>query len=116
MASEKEYVISASELEKLTSDASISNAIKELANMLTGRSQDLPHRFRAPETMAKYMEDWGTNSTYACQPIHGSSTANPLMLILTTRPTQKILELQFHAADGMRLFTLEIEYAIPEKR
>lgn len=115
MASEKEYLVSASELEKLTSDASISNAIKDLANMLSGRSQDLPHRFRAPNLMAKYMEDWGTNNTYVYQAIHGSNAANPLMLQMTTRPSQKILEMIFCAADGMRLFTLEIEYAVSEE-
>jgi hypothetical protein len=32
------------------------------------------------------------------------------MLQVTTRPTQNILELVFQGADGMRLFTLEIEY------
>ncbi len=114
---EKKYVLNASELESLRKDASVSEAIKELADILSGRSQDLPHRFKAPAAFNEYMKqmDYGINqSIYHQLPLgYGSAT---VMLQLTTRPTQKILELCFQAPDGMRLFTLEIEYAVPEKR
>lgn len=109
--SDKQYVISSEELNALHKDASVSEAIKELANILSGRSQDLPHRFKAPESFAFYMKDlyFGTNqSVYHQIPVGYSS--NRLMLQITTRPTQKILELIFQGADGTRLFTLEIEY------
>lgn len=113
---EKQYQISAAELDSLRKDASVSDAIKELANILTGRSHDVPHRFRAPAAFLEYMKqlDYGVNqSVYHQIPIgYGSA---PVMLQLTTRPTQHILELCFTGPDGMRLFTLEIEYAVPEK-
>jgi hypothetical protein len=110
-----DYVLSGEELEKLREDASISNAIKELAGILSGRSQDVPHRFRAPEAFGQYMTDYGVNTGYV-QYLQITQTNNPVMLQITTRPTQKILEFVFQAADGSRLFTLEIEYAVPEKR
>jgi hypothetical protein len=105
-----EFVVTGEELKKLQEDASVSNAIKELANVLTGRADDLPHRFRAPGQFAKYMDDWATNSSYYTTPIYGSASSNPMTLQMTTRPTQRILEMVFQAADGTRLFTLEIEY------
>jgi hypothetical protein len=43
-------------------------------------------------------------------PLTYSTQINPLMLQVTTRPQQKILELIFQDANGQRLFTLEIEY------
>jgi len=112
--SEKQYVISSEELNSLHKDASVSEAIKELANILSGRSQDLPHRFRAPAGLQKYLDDYGVNQSYYYQ-IQIGYNANPLTLQVTTRPTQKIIEFCFCSPDGMRLFTLEIEYAVPEK-
>jgi hypothetical protein len=84
--------------------------VTALGKFLDARTQDLPHRFRAPAAMRQYMDDWGTNSTYQFYPLHGSNPANQMTIQVTTRPTQKILEMVFQAADGMRLFTLEIEY------
>jgi hypothetical protein len=107
--SENKYVLSESEVKKLQEDASVSSAIKDLASVLSGRADDLPHRFRAPASMAQYMEDYATNPSVFHQFAVGYS-ANPLLLQITTRPTQKILELIFQGSDGMRLFTLEIEY------
>lgn len=112
--SEKVYQLTETELSKLTQDASISGAIQELAGMLSGRANDLPHRFRAPALLQQYLDDHGVNQSYYHQLQLGYSS-NPLMLQVTTRPTQKILELVFNSPDGMRLFTLEIEYAVPEK-
>lgn len=112
---EKQYQLSASELEALRKDASVSNAIQELANILSGRSQDLPCRFKAPARFAEYVDDFGVNQSMYHQLQLGYNSANPLILRVTTRPTQKILELGFDGADGSRLFTLEIEYAIQEK-
>jgi len=110
----EKYLISANELNALHKDASVSEAIKELANILSGRSQDIPHRFRAPAGLAQYLEDYGVNQSYYHQ-LQIGYNANPLMLQVTTRPTQHIIEFCFCAPDGMRLFTLEIEYAVPEK-
>jgi ABC-type transporter lipoprotein component MlaA len=92
--------------------------VSALGEFMDARTQDLPHRFRAPKLFAEYLTDWGTNSTYVTTPIYGGNTANQMTLQMTTRPTQHILEIIFTAADGMRLFTLEIEYgdAIQEKR
>jgi hypothetical protein len=105
-----DYVVSGEELAKLTEDASVSNAIKSLANILSGRSQDLPHRFRAPSSLREYFDQFPVNvSMYHQLPLTYNST-NPIMLQVTTRPSQHILELIFQAGDGMRLFTLEIEY------
>jgi hypothetical protein len=84
--------------------------VTALGEFITARTSDLPHRFKAPAAMREYMEDWGTNSTYQFYPLHGSNPANQMTIQVTTRPTQKILEMVFQAADGMRLFTLEIEY------
>ena len=113
----EKYLVTGEELAALHKDASVSEAIKGLADILTGRSQDVPHRFRAPAAFAEYMKqlDFGTNqSMYHQLPIgYGSA---PVMLQITTRPTQKILELCFQDACGTRLFMLEIEYAVPETR
>lgn len=88
-----------------------------LGEMLIGRTQDLPHRFKAPRAFAEHMEDWGTNSTYHSVPIHGSSPANGITIQMTTRPQQHIFEMIFQDYSGMRLFTLEIEYdALPTQR
>lgn len=112
---DKQYQISAAELNSLRKDASVSDAIKELADILSGRSQDLPHRFRAPARFAEYLADYGVNQSYYQQLQVTYDATAPLMLQITTRPTQKILELVFTGPDGTRLFTLEIEYAVPEK-
>src|SRR5580692_7490031 len=106
----KEYVVGQDELDKMREDASVSNAIKELANILSGRSQDLPHRFRAPSSLAKYFDEYPVNTSMYHQVPLSYNSSNPIMLQVTTRPTQHILELIFQAADGSRLFTLEIEY------
>lgn len=106
----KEYVISSDELAQLTKDASVSEAIKELANILSGRSQDLPHRFRAPTSLKEYFDKFPVNQSVYHQIQLGNNYANPMLLQVTTRPSQDILELVFQGADGMRLFTLEIEY------
>lgn len=107
----REYVITAAELADLTENASIAKAIKELADVLSGRANDLPHRFRTPSAFLDYMKqlDYGTNQSVYHQIAIGYGSA-PVMLQITTRPTQKILELVFQGPDGMRLFTLEIEY------
>lgn len=113
----EKYVLSGEELAALHKDASVSEAIKELANILSGRSQDLPCRFRAPAAFLEYMKqaDFGVNQSVYHQIQLGYGPA-PILLQLTTRPTQKILELCFQGPDGMRLFILEIEYAVPETR
>jgi hypothetical protein len=114
--SEKQYVISSEELNSLHKDASVSEAIKELANILSGRSQDLPHRFKAPASLGNYLSDYGVNQTYyQLIQLPTSNQGCPLTIEITTRPTQHILEFIFQAPDGMRLFTLEIEYAVSEK-
>lgn len=86
--------------------------------LIQSRTNDLPHRFRAPASFAAHMEDWGTNSTYHSIPIMGGNPANIMTIQMTTRPTQKVFEMVFTDASGMRLFTLEIEYgdAIPKTR
>lgn len=108
----KEYVVGAEELDKLREDASVSNAIKSLASILTGRADDLPHRFKAPGKFAEYFSDWkeSNSSMYHQLPLNYSQPSRPLMLQVTTRPAQRILELVFQDANGMRLFMLEIEY------
>jgi hypothetical protein len=107
----KEYLLSETELIQLHKDASVSNAIKELADILIGRSNDLPHRFKAPKAFAQYMMDWGVNTTQrSIINIYGSNISCPMTMDMTTRPTQKIFEIIFQGADGTRLFTLEIEY------
>jgi len=106
----RKYVIDEKELNHLEGMEGVAGAIRELTALLTNRTQDLPHRFKCPKAFAEYMEDWGTNSTYYSIPIHGSGHIAPMQIQMTTRPTQKILELVFVAADGMRLFTLELEY------
>jgi hypothetical protein len=107
-----EFVVSGDELKKLQEDASVSSAIKELAGLLGGRVNDLPHRFRAPSSLRDYFNKYPVNQSYYHQiPIMYANAACPLILQITTRPAQNILELIFQGADGMRLFTLEIEYA-----
>ena len=89
--------------------------VSAFGELITQRTQDLPHRFKAPASFAERMEDWGTNSTYHTVPIYGSNHVNGMTIEMTTRPTQKILELVFTAMDGTRLFTLEIEYGAIQK-
>jgi hypothetical protein len=84
--------------------------VTALGEFISVRTQDLPHRFKAPASFAQYMADWGTNSTYRSMPIMGSNSSNYMTIDMTTRPTQHIFEMTFTGADGMRLFTLEIEY------
>jgi hypothetical protein len=112
MMAGKEYVVGQDELDKMREDASVSHAIKELASILTGRADDVPHRFRAPGKFANYFTEYvdSNSSMYHQLPLTYSTQINPLMLQVTTRPQQKILELIFQDANGQRLFTLEIEY------
>jgi hypothetical protein len=121
-----EFVVSGEELKKLQEDASVSSAIKELAGLLSGRSNDLPHRFRAPKALREFFNPDIPNQTYQYatnirsnskiaqydqQQIIGTQNSQmPLILRMTTRPAQNILELEFDDSCGMRLFTLEIEY------
>lgn len=85
--------------------------VSALGDLITARTDDLPHRFKAPRAFAEYIADWGTNSTYQhIVPAFGSNHSNPMVIQMTTRPTQQILEIVFQGGDGMRLFTLEIEY------
>lgn len=130
--SEKQLIITESELKQLTESAQVSNAIKELAGVLTGRANDVPHRFRAPDALAHFFNPDFPNQTYQYstnirgdsrngqydqQQIMGcNNAAYPLILRITTRPSQGILELEFDDANGTRLFILEIEYALPQKR
>lgn len=132
MSDEKKYQLTESELNKLCEDASVSNAVKELANILSGRSQDLPHRFRAPVALAQFFSPDYPNQTYTYhtnirgdsinsqhdqhQIMGTSNPAYPLIMRITTRPAQHILELEFNDACGSRLFTLEIEYALPNDK
>ena len=106
------YVIDAEELASLRKDASVSTAIQELANILSGRSQDLPHRFKAPPLFGEYLADFGVNQSYYHHLPITHNTAAPLVLQITIRPlsTNGILELIFTDPAGTRLFTLEIEY------
>jgi hypothetical protein len=106
-----EFVVSGDELHKLQEDASVSNAIKALASVLTGRADDVPHRFRAPGKFRDYFSDWdGSNTSMYHQLPLTYNNSLPLMLQVTTRPNVKILELVFQDANGSRLFMLEIEY------
>jgi hypothetical protein len=109
------YVIDAEELASLRKDASVSSAIQELANLFSGRSQDLPHRFKAPAAFSKFMADYGVNQSYYHQLPLTHDTSAPVMLQITTRPSQCILELIFSDCTGLRLFTLEIEYERKEQ-
>jgi hypothetical protein len=84
--------------------------VTALGEFITARTQDVPHRFKAPAAFAQHMADWGTNSTYHSIPIMGGNPANMMSIEMTTRPAQKIFEMIFTDASGMRLFTLEIEY------
>lgn len=93
--------------------------VTAFGELIQSRTNDLPHRFRAPAAFAEYIADWGTNSSYQhIVPAFGSNHANPMVIQMTSRPTQHILEIVFQGGDGMRLFTLEIEYgdAIPKTR
>lgn len=93
--------------------------VTAFGELIQSRTNDLPHRFRAPKAFAEYIADWGTNSSYQhIVPAFGSNHANPMVIQMTSRPTQHILEIVFQGGDGMRLFTLEIEYgdAIPKTR
>jgi hypothetical protein len=109
--SDKEFVVSGEELRKLQEDASVSGAIKELAGLLSGRTNDLPHRFRAPHILNEYFKNHIGNQSYYQQiQLDYVNSVNPLMMQLTTRPNQHILEMVFQDATGQRLFTLEIEY------
>jgi hypothetical protein len=97
--------------EEFSHEEALAKAIvSALGEFITLRTQDVPHRFKAPAAFAEYMADWGTNSTYHSVPVMGSNSANYITIAMTTRPTQKIFEMIFQGADGMRLFTLEIEY------
>jgi hypothetical protein len=121
-----EFVVSGEELRKLQEDASVSAAIKELAGLLSGRSNDVPHRFRGPKALREFFNPDIPNQTYQYTTnIRGNSSVGqydqhqiigtqnaqmPLILRMTTRPVQNILELEFDDSCGSRLFTLEIEY------
>jgi hypothetical protein len=121
-----EFVVTGDELKKLQEAASVSNAIKELAGLLSGRSNDLPHRFRGPKALRDFFNPDIPNQTYQYstnirshssigqydqQQIIGTQNSQmPLILRMTTRPAQNILELEFDDSCGSRLFTLEIEY------
>jgi hypothetical protein len=121
-----EFVVSGDELNKLHEDASVSSAIKQLASILTGRADDVPHRFRAPKALRDFFNPEGLNQTYQYHTaIRGNTSVGqydqqqilgvqnqsmPLILRMTTRPAQSILELEFDDYNGTRLFTLEIEY------
>lgn len=85
-----------------------------LSDLLSNRVNDVPHRFRAPKALEEFFHDYGVNQSYYHQLPLNFATRDPLMLQITTRPTQKILELIFQGPDGTRLFTLEIEYGKPE--
>lgn len=104
-------VVDDKELNELQKSSDLVMAVKEFSQLLMGRTQDLPHRFKCPASMRKYMETgWDTNSVYQHMPVTPGNNANCLYLRMINRPTQKILELEFDGADGMRLFTLELEY------
>ena len=121
-----EFVVTGEELKKLQEDASVSSAIKELAGLLSGRSNDLPHRFRGPKALREFFNPDIPNQTYQYQTnirsnssigqydqqqiIGTQNSQMPLILRMTTRPAQNILELEFDDSCGSRLFTLEIEY------
>lgn len=84
--------------------------VSALGDLITARTNDLPHRFRAPSSLKEYFDKFPVNNSVYHQVQLGNNYANPMMLQITTRPSQGILELIFQSADGMRLFTLEIEY------
>jgi hypothetical protein len=121
-----EFVVSGEELKNLQESASVSTAIRDLASILTGRADDVPHRFRAPRALREFFNPDMVNQTYQYHTaIRGDSKvgqydqhsimgtnnhAFPLILRITTRPAQNILELEFDDANGSRLFQLEIEY------
>jgi hypothetical protein len=122
----KEFVVGAEELKALQESASVSNAIRDLASILTGRADDVPHRFRGPRALREFFNPDIPNQTYQyATNIRGNSSVGqydqqqiigtnnsqmPLILRITTRPAQNILELEFDDNCGSRLFTLEIEY------
>ena len=84
--------------------------VTALGEFITARTSDLPHRFKAPSSLKEYFDKFPVNNSTYHQLQLGNNYANPMMLQVTTRPSQNILELIFQGADGMRLFTLEIEY------
>ena len=92
--------------------------VSELGILLSNRANDLPHRFHAPPAFAGYMADIEKNcgGTDSYTQFQIGYSPYPIIVRTTTRPRKHLLEIEFDSADGMRLFTLEIEYnnAIPE--
>ena len=93
--------------------------VKELGNLLNARANDIPHRFLAPPAFAGYMQEiekYSGNTDQYSQFQIGYG-AYPIIVRTTIRPRVHLVAMEFQSADGMRLFTLEIEYnnAIPEK-
>lgn len=84
--------------------------VTALGEFITNRIDDLPHRFKTPSSFGEYMSNWGVNQTYHSVPIHGNNAAMYMTMEMTNRPSQGIFEIVFQGADGMRLFTLELEY------
>lgn len=84
--------------------------VTALGDLIEARTSDLPHRFKAPSSLKEYFDKFPVNTSMYHQVQLGNNYANPMLLQITTRPSQNILELIFQGADGMRLFTLEIEY------
>jgi hypothetical protein len=86
--------------------------VKAFGDLINQRVNDLPHRFKAPPAFAEYMRETekmtgGTSNYYQVNIGWGTF---PIILRYVTRPQNHILELVFEGSDGMRLFTLEIEY------
>jgi hypothetical protein len=105
-------VVDEKEMASLEKDANLVKTLQAFMSLLEGRTQDVPHRFRCPSSFREFMSDYGTNMTWRYMTeIKGSRDAcNPLMMEITTRPTQQLMEIVFASASGMRLFTLELEY------
>ena len=105
-------VVDEKEMASLEKDANLVKTLQAFMSLLEGRTQDVPHRFRCPSSFREFMADYGTNQSWIYMTdIKGNKdAANPLMMQITTRPTQQIMEIVFSSASGMRLFTLELEY------
>jgi hypothetical protein len=49
--------------------------VRELGSFLAGRANDLPHRFKAPNLFAEYLEDWA--QTLAITPLNFTDLITP---------------------------------------
>jgi hypothetical protein len=91
--------------------------VTAFGELITLRTQDLPHRFKAPPIFAQYMREVEKQSGGSGNFTQVNIGWGPMPIVMqwVTRPRVHILELTFSSPDGMRLFTLEIEYAVGQE-